>query len=252
MKFTEADIAGMTRQEVAKLFDHTFLDPAGHFWGVEKVCEEALDWRFWSVMVHPSAVAECAERLKGSGVKVGSVVDFPFGMSTMEAKEAEGLSAIRAGAEELDLVVNGLELRFLDDKEGWLDGGAGRPLGFEKMAGDYRRFVEKMRAESPDVKLKLIIECCNLKPEGVVTGTQLAKAAGFDFAKTSSGFGKSGAKEEDVAAMAAAADGIGVKAAGGIRDWAGAKAMLLAGATRLGSSASADIMWQFLSWKAGL
>ena len=211
---------------LAPLVDHTFLKPAGDKSAVARLCAEARRHGFASVCVNPAEVAAVARRLRGSGVKVCTVIGFPLGANTGRAKCFEAADAIQAGADELDLVVNQRLLKYA-------------PAACE---AELLQWVRTCRTFRTDVTLKLILECCNLTKAEVMRGCRIAKRVGFDFVKTSTGFGAGGATVGDVRLMRkAVGPEMGVKAAGGIRDRATAEAMVAAGATRLGCSAGVAI-----------
>ena len=207
---------------IAKYIDHTFLKPAGEKDAVRKLCREAKTAGFASVCVNPCEVAQCAKLLKGSGVKVCTVIGFPLGANTTEVKLFEALEALRAGATELDFVINQRLLKY-------------EPKACEK---ELRVLADASKSDRKGVVLKLILECCNLTKAEIVRGCRLAKKAGFDFVKTSTGFAAGGATVEDVKLMRkTVGPKMGVKAAGGIRDRETALAMIKAGASRIGTSA---------------
>ena len=213
---------------ISALIDHTFLKPAGDRDAVRRLCAEAKEAHFASVCVNPCEVAACARRLRGSGVKVCTVIGFPLGQNTLRTKCFEALDAIQAGADELDLVVNQRLLKF-------------SPKACE---AELLQWVRTCRTLRSDVVLKLILECCNLTKAEMARGCRIAKKVGFDFVKTSTGFASGGATVEDVALMRRTVGRkMGVKAAGGIRDRAAADAMVRAGATRLGTSAGMKIVY---------
>ena len=213
--------------ELAKYIDHTFLKPAGEKDAVRKLCREAKKAGFASVCVNPCEVELCARLLKGSEVKVCTVIGFPLGANMTSVKIFEAIEAIGAGAAELDFVVNQ------------------RLLKYDPTAcfAELRALVDASRAEREGVVLKLILECCNLTKAEIVRGCKLAKKAGFDFVKTSTGFAAGGATVEDVKLMRkTVGKKMGVKAAGGIRDRETALAMIAAGATRIGASAGLKLL----------
>ena len=212
--------------DLAPLIDHTFLKPDGDRDAVAKLCREAKEHGFASVCVNPAEVPLAASLLADAAPKVCTVIDFPLGQSTTAARTAEAVDAIDNGADELDLVVN---QRLLKHDP-------------EACGNDLSTFAVTARARRRDVVLKLILECCNLTRDEIVLGARLAKKAGFDFVKTSTGFAKGGATVEDVKLMReTVGPKMGVKAAGGIRDRETALAMIAAGATRLGCSAGVAI-----------
>ncbi|MBR2838506.1 MAG: deoxyribose-phosphate aldolase [Kiritimatiellae bacterium] len=223
--------AAAAEKGLAGFIDHTFLKPAGDRDAVRRLCEEARRARFAAVCVNPCEVEFCARALRGSGVKVCTVIGFPLGQNTLRALCFEALDAIQAGADELDLVVNQRKLKYAP----------------RACAADLLQWVRTCRTLRSDLVLKLILECCNLTKAEIARGCRIAKKVGFDFVKTSTGFGAGGATAEDVALMRRVVGrGMGVKAAGGIRDEATARAMLAAGATRIGTSAGMNMVSPFL------
>ena len=215
------------KTDIAKLIDHTFLKPAGDRDAVRKLCAEARKAGFASVCVNPAEVALAARLLRGSGVKVCTVVGFPLGANTNRVKCFEAMDALQSGADELDLVVNQRLLKYA-------------PGACE---AELLQWVRTCRTFRSDAVLKLILECCNLTKAEIVRGCRIAKKVGFDFVKTSTGFGAGGATEADVRLMRrTVGKEMGVKAAGGIRDRKAALAMVAAGATRLGTSAGLNMV----------
>lgn len=213
--------------DIAKYIDHTFLRPDGDGDAVHRLCREARKFGFASVCVNPCEVRRAARLLRGSGVAVCTVVGFPLGQNTTDVKIAEALDAVANGARELDFVVN---VRLLRHEP-------------EKCAAELDAVVEACRAAADGLVLKLIVECCLLTDAEKRLACRLAKKAGFDFVKTSTGFSSGGATVRDVRLMRrAAGDAMGVKAAGGIRTREDALAMIAAGATRLGCSAGVAIV----------
>jgi deoxyribose-phosphate aldolase len=212
--------------DLAKYIDHTFLNPAGDENAVRRLCREAKKFGFCSVCVNPSEVPLAVKLLKKSAVKVCTVIGFPLGQNSTEIKIAEALDMLAKGAGELDFVVNVRLLKY--DPEACYD--------------ELYSCVDACRAADPKAQLKLIIECCYLTDDEKILACSLAKRAGFDFVKTSTGFGPSGATEADVKLMrSVVGDRMGVKAAGGIRTRSDAEKMIRAGASRLGCSASVAI-----------
>ena len=210
------------KDELASIIDHTFLKPSGDRDAVRTLCAEAKLARFASVCVNPVEVAQAARLLRGSGVKVCTVVDFPLGASTNRARCFEAMDAIQAGADELDLVVNQRLLKFA-------------PGACE---AELLQWVRTCRTFRSDLVLKLILECCNLTKDEIVRGCKIAKRVGFDFVKTSTGFAAGGATTADVRLMRKTVGrDMGVKAAGGIRSRQDAIEMVSAGASRIGTSA---------------
>jgi deoxyribose-phosphate aldolase len=220
--------AGGAPAGVAAMIDHTLLKPDATRRNIEDLCREAAQFRFATVCVNPTWVALATRLLAGTGVGVCSVVGFPLGATTPDVKGYETRRAIFDGAREVDMVIN---------------------VGALK-SGDLRlveRDIDAVAAPARDcgVLSKVIIEAALLSDDEKVTACTLAKAAGADYVKTSTGFGPGGATVADVALMrrVVGAD-MGVKAAGGVRDLAGLQAMIAAGATRVGASAGVKIVQQ--------
>lgn len=232
----------MTKTELAALIDHTFLKPTGKGNEIAKLCREARKFGFASVCVNPCEVRKCAKALKGTSTKVCTVIDFPLGQGDASAVVCSAVEAIAAGARELDYVIN---VRLL--KEAAAKGG--KSAAVAKLAADLQSYNELPRdfaiasGITDPIVTKLIIECCYLTREEKVLACRLAKKAGFDFVKTSTGFGTGGATVEDVKLMRrTVGPEMGVKAAGGIRTLDDALAMVMAGANRLGCSAGVEIV----------
>ena len=211
---------------VAGMIDHTLLKPDATRKDVEALCREAAEYSFASVCVNPTWVATCAKLLQGTPVVVCSVVGFPLGATTPDTKHYETRRAIYDGAREIDMVIN---------------------VGALK-SGDVRlveRDIEAVTAPCREFGAlsKVIIEAALLNDDEKIAASTLSKAAGADFVKTSTGFASGGATAADVALMrrVVGAD-MGVKAAGGVRDYEGLKAMVAAGATRVGASAGVKIV----------
>ena len=210
---------------MASMIDHTALKPATSREDIEKLCEEARRFSFASVCVNPCYVSLCAQMLRMTNVKVCTVVGFPLGANRSEVKAFETERAISDGAQEVDMVINV---------------GALKSKDHELVERDIRAVVEKCRGI---VVSKVIIEAALLTDEEKITACSLAKAAGADFVKTSTGFGPGGATAHDVALMrGVVGEEMGVKAAGGIRDVETAEEMIAAGASRIGASASVKIV----------
>jgi deoxyribose-phosphate aldolase len=220
--------AGGAPSGVAGLIDHTLLKPDAARHAVEELCREAAEFGFATVCVNPTWVSTCARLLAGSRVGVCSVVGFPLGATTADVKGYETRRAIFDGAREIDMVIN---------------------VGALK-SGDLRtveRDIEAVTAPCRDAGAlsKVIIEAALLTDDEKVTACTLAKAASADYVKTSTGFGPGGATAADVALMRRVVGSeMGVKAAGGVRDLEGVKAMIAAGATRVGASAGVRIVQQ--------
>src|SRR5205085_3481324 len=211
---------------VAAMIDHTLLKPDATRQNIEELCREAAQFNFATVCVNPTWVSLAGRLLAGSGVGVCAVVGFPLGATTADVKGYETRRAIFDGAREIDMVIN---------------------VGALK-SGDLRaveRDIEAVTRPCRDCGAlsKVIIEAALLTDDEKVTACTLAKAAGADYVKTSTGFASGGATAADVALMrrVVGAD-MGVKAAGGVRDLEGLKAMVAAGATRVGASAGVKIV----------
>jgi deoxyribose-phosphate aldolase len=211
---------------VARMIDHTLLKPDATLKDIEKLCREAAQFHFATVCVNPTWVAASARFLRASSVGICSVVGFPLGATTADVKHYETRRAIFDGATEIDMVINV---------------GALKSADLRTVECDISAVVDACRQSS--VGSKVIIEAALLTDEEKVTACALAKAAGADFVKTSTGFGPGGATVADVTLMrrVVGAD-MGVKAAGGVRDLEGLKAMVAAGATRVGASAGVKIV----------
>lgn len=210
---------------IAKLIDHTVLKPQTTRKQVETLCREAAHYGFASVCVNPCWVSLCAELLRDSGVAVCTVIGFPLGANTSAVKAFEAAEAIRQGAAEVDMVLN---ISALKD-------------------GDYELVREDIgavvAAAEGKALVKVILETCLLTEEEKRVACRLCKEMGADFVKTSTGFSTGGATVEDIALMrAAVGEELGVKASGGIRNYAVAKAMVEAGASRIGASAGVQIV----------
>jgi deoxyribose-phosphate aldolase len=211
---------------VAALIDHTILKPEATRDDVVKVCREARQYSFASVCVNPYWVPLVRAELAGSAVKVCTVVGFPLGATSTEAKVAETAAAVRVGATEIDMVINV---------------GALRSGDLDAVRQDIRRVVET--AHEAGAIVKVILETALLDDAQKTEACRLAKQAGADFVKTSTGFSTAGATAHDVALMrATVGPEMGVKAAGGIRTLSDLRAMTEAGATRIGASASIKIV----------
>jgi deoxyribose-phosphate aldolase len=213
---------------VAALIDHTLLKPDAKRSDIEDLCREARQFKFATVCINPTWVALATHLLSGSGVDVCSVVGFPLGATTADVKGYETQRAIFDGAREIDMVINV---------------GALKSGDLRIVERDIEAVVAPCRACG--ALSKVIIEAALLTDDEKVTACTLAKAAGADYVKTSTGFGPGGATAADVALMRriVGAD-MGVKAAGGVRDLEGMKAMIAAGASRVGASAGVKIVQQ--------
>ncbi|GHU81533.1 hypothetical protein FACS189468_4390 [Spirochaetia bacterium] len=203
----------------AQYIDHTVLKPETTKATLKKFCDEAKKYHFASVCVNPVNIPFVAAELKGTGIKPCSVIGFPLGASTPFVKAAEAMEAIKNGAEEVDMVIN---VGALKDKD------------YEAVYNDILAVVQ---ASHPRAILKVIIETCLLTDEEKVVACTLAKRAGADFVKTSTGFSTGGATVEDVKIMKqTVGESVLVKASGGVNDRKTVDAMLKAGASRIGTS----------------
>lgn len=215
-----------TPAAVAALIDHTLLSPKAVTADIDRLCEEALEYSFASVCINPYWVLRAGERLRGSSSKVCTVVGFPLGANLAAVKHFEARAALDQGARELDMVLNV---------------GALRSGEFSLVRDEIRALAEVAHAAQAIVKV--ILETCLLDEEQKVKACELALEAGADFVKTSTGFSTSGATTEDVALMRrTVGDRMGVKASGGVRTLAAVRAMVAAGATRIGTSSGVQIL----------
>lgn len=218
----------LSRSELAKRIDHTLLGPTATKEGVKKLCAEAVQYGVASVCVNPCHAALAKGFLADSEVLLCVVVGFPHGMSVKETKAFEAQKAIADGADELDMVINVAALK---------DGN------FAAVEDDIRAVCATAKKAPKPVHVKVILETALLTEEEKIAGAILAKSAGAQFAKTSTGFASGGATLEDVALLRkTVGEELGVKAAGGIRDAATAQAMIEAGASRIGASRTVEIL----------
>ncbi len=207
-----------------KLIDHTLLKPDASDADIDKLCAEAQQYDFASVCVNPHFVSRCATNLKGSNVKVCTVIGFPLGQTLTSVKVYETKAAIKAGAEEIDMVINISMLK-------------------QHLDIEFQGEIAQVKQACAGHLLKVIIETCLLSDEEKVRACRLAVRAGADYVKTSTGFATGGATIADVALMRqTVGPTIGVKASGGIRSLEDVKAMVEAGATRIGTSSGVKIM----------
>jgi len=212
--------------DLAKFIDHTLLKPDADADEIDVLCDEALEYGFASVCINPTWVKRSAERLRGSSVKVCTVIGFPLGANTPEMKAMEARRALRDGAREVDMVIN----------VGALKSG---------MHAVVRSDIEKVVDAAHEVGAicKVILETALLTDEEKVIASALAKQARADFVKTSTGFAGGGATVYDVALMReTVGPDMGVKASGGVRTLEDAEDMIAAGATRIGASAGVQIV----------
>jgi deoxyribose-phosphate aldolase len=232
----------MTKQQIAKMIDHTLLSAVATKDQIKKLCEEAKRYQFASVCINPVNVKQATELLSGTGVSVCTVIGFPLGASASEDKAAQTEHAVVNGADEVDMVI---------------DIGAAKEHRYEDVENDIRVVVESARETGKTVGkpvvLKVILETCYLTDEEIAEVCLCAKAAGADFVKTSTGFGTpkaadgtslpNGATVHHVALMRkTVGSGMGVKASGGIHTADQAAELVKAGATRLGASSGVAIV----------
>ena len=216
----------MTPAELAAYFDHTLLKAFAQRADFEKLCKDSMDYGFKMVAINSAPVKLCKELLKGSPVHVGAAISFPLGQTTVPVKAYETEQAISDGADEIDYVVNIGKLKDGDHA---------------CIAGEMQTIVDICRKGG--AISKVIFETCYLSPEEIKTLAEIARDIGPDFIKTSTGFGTAGATVENVRLMKqTVGDKIKVKASGGVRDLDTCLAMIEAGAERIGSSSSIEIV----------
>jgi len=215
----------MNNNELSKFIDHTVLKAETSEKAVEKVCKEALEYKFASVCINPCNVKLASKLLEGSEVKVCTVIGFPLGANTSKVKAFETEDAIANGAHEVDMVIN---IGKLKDKD------------YDYIREDIKAVVNAAKGKA---LTKVIIETCLLTDEEKVKACELAKEAGADFVKTSTGFSTGGATPADIKLMReTVGPEMGVKASGGVRNIDDAEAVIKNGATRIGASSSIDIV----------
>ena len=212
--------------DLARYIDHTLLKPDTTAAEIDELCDEALEYGFASVCINPTWVKRSAERLRGSDVKVCTVIGFPLGANTPEIKAMEARRALRDGAREVDMVINI---------------GALKSGQHDLVRSDIEKVVDA--AHESGAICKVILETALLTDEEKVIASALSKQARADFVKTSTGFGGGGATVYDVALMReTVGPDMGVKASGGVRTLEDAEDMIAAGATRIGASAGVQIV----------
>ena len=211
--------------DISKTIDHTLLKPDASKDGVEKLCKEAVEYKFKAVCVNPSHIELCKKLLKDTEVKVATVVGFPLGANTTETKVFETKDSVLKGADEIDMVINIGAL-----KEG----------DHQLVGNDIRAVVNACEGKAI---VKVIIETCLLTDDEKRKACELSMSAGAHFVKTSTGFSTGGATVEDVALMkSVVGSNLEVKASGGVRDRETALLMIEAGATRIGTSSGIKII----------
>ena len=229
------DIVNLTAKALAKTIDHTLLKPEATPEQIRQLCSEAKEFGFASVCINPAYVELAVQELRGTGVKVCTVIGFPLGATTSSVKAYEAGEAARAGALEVDMVLNV---------------GALKAKNLDLVREDIAGVVNAARKANSEAEVKVILETCLLSNEEKVTACRLAQAAGAHFVKTSTGFSTAGATAGDIRLMRnTVGQAMQIKASGGIRDWQTARTLLEAGADRLGASAGLAIINGFLENK---
>ena len=219
----------LTEASLAKYFDHTFLKAYATRTDFEKLCKEARELGTAMVAINSAQVRVCKELLEGCDVHVGAAISFPLGQSVLEIKVEETKKAIQDGADEMDYVINI---------------GEAKMGHWDYIEEEMRQITEICRAHK--VISKVIFENCYLEKDEIRKLAEIAKKVKPDYIKTSTGFGTGGATLEDVRLMKeTVGDDVKVKAAGGVRDWETCKAMIEAGAERIGTSSSIAILEGF-------
>lgn len=215
----------MDKKKIAAMIDHTALKPETTIEEIDKLCREAVQYGFASVCINPCYVMRASEILKGSNVKVCTVIGFPLGANTTETKVFEAVKAVDEGAGEVDMVINV---------------GALKGKRYDTVHNDIKSVVDAVKDRAI---VKVIIETCLLTDDEKVKVCEIAKDAGAHFVKTSTGFNKSGATAHDIELMRkTVGEAMGVKASGGVRTYEDAVNMINAGASRIGASSSIKIV----------
>lgn len=213
----------MDAKNLAQYIDHTALTAEKNESDILKLCDEAVKYHFYSVCINSAYIPLAKEKLAGTDVKICTVIGFPLGANLTSVKAFETSEAIKAGANEIDMVLN----------VGWI-----KSQKWDAVKEDIKAVFNACHG----TPLKVILETCLLSKEEIVKACEICKEVGVAFVKTSTGFNKGGATVEDVALMKQTVGNIGVKASGGIRDTETALAMIKAGATRIGASAGITII----------
>ncbi|KLO21201.1 deoxyribose-phosphate aldolase [Marinitoga sp. 1155] len=222
-KIIEKDIV-LKPQDVARYIDHTILKATTTPEDIKRICKEAKEYEFFSVCVNPVYVPLAKEELKGSDVKVATVIGFPLGANAIDVKAYETDIALNDGADEFDMVIN---VGMLKSKE------------YKYVYDEIKAVVEAAQGKT----VKVIIETCYLTTEEKIAACVISKEAGAHFVKTSTGFGTGGATVEDVALMKfVVGNKLKVKASGGVRSFEDAEKMIKAGAERIGASSGVKIV----------
>lgn len=216
----------LTPEQLASMIDHTFLKPYGTPADIERLCDEARRYRFAMVAINPAETERCVALLRGSGVRTGAAIGFPLGQSTSATKAFETRDAINKGAGEIDMVINLRALQAGDDA---------------RVQAEIADLVAACRPHR--VISKVILETCYLSDDEKRRVCRLARDAGADFVKTSTGFGAGGATVADIRLMrATVGPAMGVKASGGVRTLEEALTLIAAGATRIGTSSGVALV----------
>lgn len=235
---TFANQALSSPQNLAAVLDHTLLKPDAIRGQVLQLCHEAAEHRFACAMVNPTWVQLAADALKGTGIPVGVVIGFPLGATLSASKRDETARVLKHGAHDVDMVLNIGLLK------------SATAADYETVKQDIRGVVEL--AHGAGAIVKVILETCLLSFEEKLRAAELALSAGADFLKTSTGFSTGGATVDDIGLLRGVAGSrAGVKASGGIRSLADASAMLHAGASRIGASASVKIVNELAGAESG-
>ncbi|AOF53038.1 deoxyribose-phosphate aldolase [Rodentibacter caecimuris] len=213
----------MDSKSLAKYIDHTALTAEKNEQDILTLCDEAMKYGFYSVCINSGYIPLAKEKLAGSEVKICTVVGFPLGANLTSVKAFETQEAIKAGANEIDMVIN----------VGWIKSNKWQAV---------KEDIQAVLNACNGVPLKVILETCLLSKEEIIKACEICRELGVIFVKTSTGFSKGGATVEDVALMKKIVGNIGVKASGGVRDTKTALAMIEAGATRIGASAGIAII----------
>lgn len=213
----------MTSNQLAQYIDHTALTAEKNEQDISTLCNEAIEHGFYSVCINSGYIPLAKEKLAGSNVKICTVVGFPLGANLTSVKAFETQESIKAGANEIDMVIN----------VGWI-----KSQKWDAVKQD----IQAVFNACDGTPLKVILETCLLTKDEIVKACEICKEIGVAFVKTSTGFNKGGATVEDVALMKNTVGNIGVKASGGVRDTETALAMIKAGATRIGASAGIAII----------
>lgn len=212
-------------KDITQYIDHTVLKADAVTADIDKICQEAVEYNFKTVCIQPYWVPYAVEQLAGSDVGITTVIGFPLGANTSEIKALEAKQALKDGATEVDMVINI---------------GALKSEDYDTVFNDIKAVVDAVAGEAV---VKVIIETALLTKSEKVRASELAKKAQADFVKTSTGFSTGGATIEDIKLMrATVGPDMGVKASGGVRDYADAIAMIEAGATRIGASSGIAIV----------